>query len=340
MNPGHEPATPPLAASQPVSIIIPAYNEEAGIGSVLASLRRVLEAAGLVYEVVVVDDGSQDQTATIARREIGVRVLQHRENRGYGAALKTGIRHARHELVVITDADGTYPHEPIPPMVERLLAREWDMVVGARIGAHVAIPWLRRPAKWLIGRLANLVAGEAIPDLNSGLRVFRRSAALDFFDLLPDGFSFTTTITLGMITNGYLVDYFPINYHARIGRSKIRPIHDTLNFIQLILRIALYFAPLRIFLPLSGLLLLLGVTWGVLSVVVFEQLADVSTIVIVMAAIQVAATGLLAELIHHRSPNAFQARRQSDVVVELTGLADDAQPTDGAQSHENHVRPS
>jgi hypothetical protein len=233
-------------------------------------------------------------------------VLQHHSNRGYGAAIKTGIRHARYDLIAITDADGTYPNEQIPLLAAHLQTGHYDMVVGARTGEHVAIPLLRRPAKWFIGKLANLVASEPIPDLNSGLRVFRRAAVMEFFDILPEGFSFTTTITLGMLTNGYLVDYLPIDYHRRVGRSKIRPIRDTLNFTQLILRIALYFAPLKLFLPLSGLLLLAAVAWGLFSTLVFQQLADVSTLVIVMTAAQFAAIGLLAELINRRFPS--QAR--------------------------------
>ena len=289
-----------------VSIIIPAYNEEQGIGPVLERLQQVMADSGLTYEVIVVDDGSQDSTARVAGRYEGVRVLRHRANRGYGGALKTGIRHAQHELVCITDADGTYPNERIPDLVNRLVRDGCDMVVGARTGNEVAIPLIRRPAKWAIGRLANFVAGEYIPDLNSGLRIFRREAALRLFSMLPDGFSFTTTITLAMLTNGYLVDYAPINYHARIGRSKIRPIQDTFSFVQLVFRIALYFAPLKVFLPLSALMLLVALSWALFSRFVLGQLADVSTLVIAMTGIQVAVVGMLAELINRRLPNYYR----------------------------------
>jgi len=289
-----------------VSIIIPAYNEEHGIGPVLEQLSQVMAASGLQYEVIVVDDGSQDSTAAVAEQHAGVTVLRHKGNRGYGAALKTGIRHANYDLICITDADGTYPNERIPDLVECMIEGNYDMVMGARTGKNVAIPLIRRPAKWAVGKLANLVAGEPIPDINSGLRIFKRSAALRFFNMLPDGFSFTTTITLGMLTNGYLVDYVPIDYYARVGRSKIKPIQDTLNFVQLILRIALYFAPLKIFLPLGGVLMLLAVAWGLFSWSVLGRLADVSTIVIVMAAVQVVVVGLLAELIDRRLPNYYK----------------------------------
>lgn len=288
------------------SVIIPVYNEETGIGPVLTQLSPVLADCGLPYEIIVVDDGSQDETAAIAEQYTGTMVLRHRENRGYGVALKTGIRYARHEIICITDADGTYPNERIPDLVDRLIQGNYDMVVGARTGKKVSIPLIRRPAKWALGRLANFVAGESIPDLNSGLRVFRRLVALRLFSMLPDGFSFTTTITLAMLMNGYLVNYVPINYHARIGRSKIRPVQDTLNFVQLVLRIALYFAPLKVFLPLSGLLLMLALAWALFSEFVLGQLADVSTLVIIMTALQVAVIGILAELVNQRLPNYYR----------------------------------
>jgi hypothetical protein len=181
----------------------------------------------------------------------------------------------------------------------------YDMVVGARTGEDVSIPLLRRPPKWILRKLANFVASSPIPDLNSGLRVFRREVILRFFGLLPNKFSFTTTITLAMLTNQYLVRFLPINYYARIGRSKIRPIHDTINFVQLVLRIALYFAPLKIFLPLSLMLFVTGVAWGTFTKLYFGVLADVSTLVIVMTAFQAAMVGMLAELINRRVPNSY-----------------------------------
>jgi len=285
-----------------ITIVIPAYNEERAIGGVLEQLLAVMSRTGVPYEIIVVDDGSQDATAEVSERCEGVTVLRHRENRGYGAALKTGIRHARYDLICTTDADGTYPGERIPDLVACLVEGGYDMIVGARVGEEVNIPLARRPAKWAIGRLANFAVGEPIPDLNSGLRVFRREVALRLLNLLPDQFSFTVTITLAMLTNGYLVDYVPINYYARIGRSKIRPIRDTINFVHLVLRITLYFVPLKVFLPISGLLLMLALAWAVFSKLVLGQLADVSTLVIAMTGFQVAVIGMLAELINRRLP--------------------------------------
>ena len=291
---------------QGLSIVIPAYNEETGLGLVLAQLSRTLTGSGLSYEVIVVDDGSHDDTATIAEQHHGVTLLRHQQNRGYGAALKTGIRRAHFGLICTIDADGTYPAGIVPDLVERMVKGDYDMVVGARTGDKRAVPLVRRPAKWAIGRLANFVAGQSIPDPNSGLRVFRREAALQLFSVLPNSFSFTTTITLALLTNGYLVNYVPVNYYARVGRSKIRPIRDTLNFIQLTLRIALYFAPLKIFLSLSALLFMAALGWALFSLFVLGRLADVSTLVVVMAAIQVSVVGMLAELINRRLPNYYR----------------------------------
>ncbi len=286
-----------------VSIVIPAYNEQDGIDIVMKQLADIRGDKGRPFEIVVVDDGSQDQTAVVAEKYEGVRVLRHTRNRGYGAALKTGVRHSRYDLIVITDADGTYPNERIPELVETIHERNLDMVVAARVGENVSIPFLRRPAKWILGRLATFVADAPIPDLNSGLRIFRRSAIMTFFGMLPDGFSFTTTITLAMLTNGYLVDYLPIDYHERVGSSKIRPIRDTFNFLQLVLRIALYFAPLKIFLPLSGVIMLVGLAWAATSAIVLGRLADASTAVIMMSAVQIGVLGLLAELMNRRLPH-------------------------------------
>jgi glycosyltransferase involved in cell wall biosynthesis len=291
---------------QELSVVAPAYNEGEAIDSVLKELAETLDSIAGAYEIVVVDDGSKDDTAEIARSHEKVTLLQHRSNRGYGAALKTGIRHAAYDLICIVDADGTYPIDAVPDLATRLIDSRSDMVVGARVGDEVDIPLVRRPAKWAIRQLANFITGESIPDLNSGMRVFRRGPALRMFSILPNSFSFTTTITLAMLTNGYLVDYMPINYHARIGRSKISPVRDTLHFIQLVGRIALYFAPLKIFLPASAGFLMLAIGWALFSKFALGRLADVSTLVIAMTAFQVAVIGMLAELINRRLPNYYK----------------------------------
>jgi glycosyltransferase involved in cell wall biosynthesis len=285
-----------------LSVVIPSFNEERGVKGVLEHVLEVMRKGSIEGEVILVDDGSTDSTSAVASSCDGVSVLRHAENRGYGASLKTGIRHAKYETIFITDADGTYPNQSLPDLLSRFCSGPAEMVVGARTKKGAAIPGIRRPAKWFIGKLANYISGTQIPDVNSGMRIFRRETALGFFSLLPDGFSFTTTLTLALLANGYLVDYVEIDYRPRIGKSKIRPIHDTLNFGQLVLRTGLYFAPLKLFMPMTGFLFLLSLLWGFFSHLVLGRFADASTLVIVMAAFQIGAVGLVAELINQRVP--------------------------------------
>lgn len=231
-----------------VTVVIPAYNEEAGIASSVRDVSRVLRDAGAEFELLVVDDGSRDHTAELAEAQ-GATLVRLPENRGYGAALKTGIRRARHDAIVITDADGTYPAEAIPGLLADLA--RYDMVVGERTGAEVAIATARGPARWILRKLASYLAGRPIPDLNSGLRAMRRDLVKRFEHLLPDGFSFTTTLTLAALCSGALVRYQPIEYHPRLGDSKIRPTH-ALDFLLLIVRTIVFFSPLKVFLPLGA----------------------------------------------------------------------------------------
>jgi glycosyltransferase involved in cell wall biosynthesis len=241
--------------NEAVSIIIPAFNEHLAVGAVVKEVSEVLDECGVDGEIIVIDDGSTDGTGDAALRA-GARVLRHRSNRGYGTALKTGIMAASHNLILITDADGTYPVKYIPELLEGLETA--DMAVGARIGRNVAIPLVRRPAKWLLNKLANYVAGHRIPDLNSGLRAFRKDIARQYFAVLPDQFSFTTTITLAMHCDNYAVRYVPVDYLPRKGKSKIVP-WDAASFAVLILRTATMFRPLRVFLPVVGICLAYGI---------------------------------------------------------------------------------
>jgi len=287
------PAAPVRANLPPITLLIPAYNEEKGIGPVLEQVK----ALGLPGEILVVDDGSTDKTFEAAQIP-GITVLRHDVNRGYGQSLKTGILASKHDIVVITDADGTYPNEDIAKLLSHM--DYYDMVVGARTGKSVKIPLLRKPAKKFLNLLANYLAGVEIPDLNSGLRVFRKSVAREFFNILPSGFSFTTTITLAMLSNGYRVKYVPINYHQREGKSKIHPIRDTIGFTTLIVRTTLYFNPLKIFMPMSGVVLLAAIGLLVYSKVVLGRVMDISVIVLLSAALQIAVIGMLADLIDKR----------------------------------------
>lgn len=276
-----------------VSIVIPAYNEEESIAEVLEQIARVMNSGDIEYEIIVVDDGSTDNTAEVLK-ELNVKVVRHTYNKGYGASLKTGIRKAAGDIIVITDADGTYPPEEIPNILS--LMNENDMVVGARTGGKVKIPLIRRPAKWFLSKLANYLSETTIPDLNSGLRAFRKDAATKFFNILPNGFSFTTTITLGMHSDDYNIHYMPINYHERSGKSKINPIKDTLNFILLIISTIMYFNPLKVFLPVGVSLFVLGVILLFYDVFVIQNLGD-KTILVFSVSFLIGLLGLLADLI-------------------------------------------
>jgi len=282
------------------TVIVPCYNEENGILGTLQMLRQHLREAG-PYELVVVNDGSTDRSGEVLRQaaadDATLRVIDHVVNRGYGAALKTAIRHCRTELIVITDADGTYPNERIAELVDA--CQDIDMVVGARVGADVQYPFIRRVPKVFLRRYSSWLARQNIPDINSGLRVFRRDIAEKFIHILPNGFSFTTTITLAMLTNYYAVKFIPIGYKARIGKSKIKPIRDTLKFMQLIVRTGMYFAPMRLLMPPAGLCFLAFLIS--IGFDVYQKDLTEKTMLLLMVTLNLTLVGLLGDMIDKRS---------------------------------------
>ncbi len=287
-----------------VTVIVPCYNEQDMIAATVRKLADVMRATNRPYELIVVDDGSLDATRfelSSCAYEQHLRVLRNERNRGYGFSLKRAVADAQYETLVIIDADGTYPISAIGTLLGALGGA--DMVVAARTGDCVHVPPARRPAKWALRKLAAYLTQTEIPDLNSGLRVMKRSLVRKFLPLLPDGFSFTTTITLAMLTHGFTVKYVPINYAKRIGRSSIRPIRDTINFVSLIVRTVLYFKPLKIFAPASVGLLLLAIAVALVTRLAFGQLADVTAVTLVIASVNLLAIGLLADLIDKRSPS-------------------------------------
>lgn len=291
-------------ARTPISVIIPAYNEENAVGPQVEAIRCVLTSQGITHEVIVVDDGSQDKTTERAF-QAGAHVLSHPENRGYGAALKTGILASKYDVIVIIDADGTYPSDQIPTLVAQL--KNADMVVGSRTGKQVHVPLLRRPAKWLLGWLAARIAGRPIPDLNSGLRAFRRECALQYFSILPNRFSFTTTITLAMLGDDYRVVYHSIDYYKRVGESKITP-RNFMDFMMLVLRMAMLFQPLKVFLPLAGLCGLLGTLKAAFDIIalfqrassfngslLYQPVLSTSAILLLLVGLQLLLIGMVAD---------------------------------------------
>ena len=283
-----EDAVPALTRT-PVSVVMPAYNEELEVGNQIERVQAVLERAGWPYELIVVDDGSVDGTAQVAGH-YPVRLVRQPRNRGYGAALKAGMAASQHEWILITDADGTYPADIIPSMLEKM--KDHDMVVAARVGENVSIPWVRRPAKWMLGKLASFLAEQPIPDLNSGQRIFKKSLAQHFEHLLPSGFSFTTTITLALLCTDRPVAYVPINYQKRVGQSKIRARH-AYDFLLLILRTIVYFNPLRVFLPLGAIFFLAGMAKFIYDIFLWNL--SESAVMSILTAVILWSVGLLAD---------------------------------------------
>ncbi len=242
-----------------VSIVIPVYNEETAVRE---TIDRIKKLAIPDSEIIAINDGSSDNSGKTLDTIKDIRVIHQPYNLGYGASLKKALREARGEWVCITDADGTYPIADIPKLLEYV--PQYDMVVGARTGSNVHIPLARKPAKWMLGKLANILSGRKIDDINSGMRVFNREKALEFMKLYPAGFSFTTTITLSFLTNDYSVKYIPINYFKRKGTSHMRP-KEFFRFIALMFRITLHFRPLKFFLIPGALLVLAGLAYGTIQ---------------------------------------------------------------------------
>jgi glycosyltransferase involved in cell wall biosynthesis len=292
-------------------VILPVFNEEEAVAEEVREVGRVLQAAGIVHEVIVVDDGSTDASAARAA-SAGATVIAHVENRGYGAAIKTGMAAARYDTIVITDADGTYPAREIPALVGHL--EQADMAVGARIGSDVHIPLVRRPAKWVLNWVAARAAGRKIPDLNSGLRAFRLDCARQYVNILSNRFSFTSTITLAFLADDYRVVYHPIDYNRRVGTSKIMPWHF-MDFLTLVLRLAVLFQPLRVFVPLAVTVGSLGVLKTIYDIITFfpraasggtewsffyQPVLSTTAILLLLVGFQLLVVGLVADAVLRR----------------------------------------
>jgi glycosyltransferase involved in cell wall biosynthesis len=277
------------------SVIVPVYNEEKAILETISDLKKVMKPYS--HELIIVNDCSKDRTSLLLSKVKGITVINHPVNKGYGSSLKSGIRVSQGEWIIITDADGTYPNKDIPQLIKH--TKNYDMVVGSRTGKHVKVPLLRKPAKWILKMVAKVLTGITIPDLNSGLRVFKKSLAMEFWSLYPPGFSFTSTITIASLVNHYSVKYVPINYFQRKGSSSINPIKDFIGFNFLIFRVTLYFGPLKFFIPASIIIALLGVVKGIWDFVIGGRIG-VFAAIIVLFAIQIFFFGMLADLVNKR----------------------------------------
>lgn len=270
-----------------ITIVIPAYNEEKGIENVISQLKKIKAD----YQLLVVDDGSTDDTLEIVKKT-GVNVVHHKYNKGYGAALKTGLRNAQTSVVLYIDADGQHNTADIERIAEHM--DEYDMVVGAR-NKKSTVSLLRRPGKKILSITANYLSGHHIPDLNSGFRAIKKDKAMEFMHILPNTFSFTTTITLAFLKSGYDVKYVPIQTIDRVGTSKIKPFRDGFRFIMLIVRTITLFDPLKVFLPVSGVLFFSGMLY-LLHDLFLYNISDTS-VLLITSSIIVFFFGILADQI-------------------------------------------
>ncbi len=281
-----------------VSIVVPVYNEEEAIAGDLSTITEAMDSSGRDYEVIVVDDASTDGTASVGAGFPGVQLITHRHNRGGGFSRNTGIRAADGDVVVVTDGDGTYPNQDIPKMLDMMEAEELDMIVGARKRESGTLKFIRGPVKWFIRKLAEVMSGFKIPDLNSGLRAIRKDVFMRYIEILPWGHSWVSTITLAMLADGFQVDFMPIDYYQRKGKSTFHPIKDTSSYLTLVIRTVTWFNPLKVFMPVALVLGGLGTFWLVYDIIRWD--VRTATVLLILAAIQVAAIGLLADLISKR----------------------------------------
>ena len=284
------------------TVVLPCFNEQ---DHVLAELQRIttaLDASGLSYEILAIDDASTDNTLAVLREAAltmpSVQVLAFRRNGGSGTARRIGTMRARGEIVVWTDADMTYPNERIPELIQILLTDpSYDQVVGARLTEEGTHKWLRVPAKWLIRKIAERLSNQKIPDLNSGLRAFRRSVSLPYLRLLPPGFSCVTTITLSFLQNQHDIRYVQIDYAKRAGTSKFHFVRDAYRYILQVLRMIMYFDPLKVLMPLALWLIGIGFVKAVVDMVRHPFYFPANTVLLLMAGLLIGSMALLADLI-------------------------------------------
>ena len=280
-----------------LSVVLAAFNEEECIVEELGIVCNALTEAKIDYEVIVVDDGSTDETARLVRGfgHSKVTLIQHKFNQGSGAARKTGTLAAKGRYVMWSDVDLTYPNDRMADLLNHLLSREVDQVVGARDSERGTMKLLRVPAKYAIRKLACFLTSSTIPDLNSGMRVFSREIGLRYVDLLPKGFSCVTTITLAFLCNGHSVEYVPIRYAKRAGKSKFHPIKDTYRYVTQVARMVTYFEPLKVFLPISLGMIGLGAMAAGVNLWRTGSMQEMD-LVIVIGGFFVGVLGLIADL--------------------------------------------
>jgi glycosyltransferase involved in cell wall biosynthesis len=285
-----------VAMSNPeISVVLPVHNEVDHLEEEVTRIQKSLIESELSHEIIVVDDGSTDGSGELAESLEGVRIVRFGTNRGSGSARKYGTMLARGDIVVWTDVDMTYPNDEIADLVDALAG--YDQVVGARRTEEGTVKVLRRPAKWLIRILASYLSKTKIPDLNSGFRAFRRDVADQFLYLLPRGFSCVTTITMAFLSNGYAINYVPIDYKPRSGGSKFHWWKDTRRYLLQVVRMVLMHEPIRFFGPPSAMLGLIGVGKLVYDLIDKDFRVATNTIVLIGLSLALAGVGLIADML-------------------------------------------
>jgi len=300
------PTPTPLVPATPVAVdatvILPAFNEQDHVMAEVERICAALDASEFSYEVLAIDDASTDGTLKVLReaelRFPHVKVVSFRRNGGSGTARRIGTQMARGQVVVWTDADMTYPNERIPELL-RILRDDpsYDQVVGARLTEEGTHKILRVPAKWLIRKVAERLTNQRIPDLNSGLRAFRRSVALPYLRLLPPGFSCVTTITLSFLSNQHDIKYVEIDYAKRAGSSKFHFVKDAYRYILQVLRMVMYFEPLKVLMPPALWLIVIGLAKGVVDMVRHPFYFPASTVLLVVTGLMIGSLALLSDLV-------------------------------------------
>ncbi len=250
-----------ISIKVPLTIIIPAFNEELGIKNTLEKLISYSKKNHRVWNIIVVNDGSTDQTKQICEKNENITLINHPYNKGYGASLKTGIRTAKTKWIAFFDADGQHKPEDLELMHNNI--GNYDMFIGRR-GKDSHQEWIRKPGKWILSKVANFITGRKIPDLNSGLRIIKREIVINLLHLFPDGFSFSTTSTIAFMNMGFNVGYYPIKVNKRVGKSTVKQLKHGSNTLLLILRLIVLFNPLKVFVPVSLILFILGITYELL----------------------------------------------------------------------------
>jgi glycosyltransferase involved in cell wall biosynthesis len=296
-TPEPDPGDPPL-----VTIVLPCFNEQDHVIEEVERICAAMDASALSYELLAIDDASTDATLTLLEEALPrfphMRLMPFRRNGGSGTARRIGTMDARGEIVVWTDADMTYPNERIPELVSMLVDDPtYDQVVGARTSEEGSHKLLRVPAKWVIRKIAERLSNSSIPDLNSGLRAFRRSVSLPYLRLLPPGFSCVTTITLAFLSNQHDIKYVPIDYAKRSGTSKFHFVKDAYRYILQVLRMVMYFNPLKVLMPLALWLVGIGLAKAVYDLFAHFGRFAVNTVLIFITGMLIGALALLADLI-------------------------------------------